>query len=104
VFYSCGTDAAFIDIKKHKRSLDDYIAYHDYSERIYHLSCYALDKSNRPALVCPVTCLFQYTVFHDDSVSGEIYGFTFTNDDLWQNKMLRDLQKPAVTINETEDE
>lgn len=48
--------------------------------------------------------LFQYTVFHDDSVNGEVYGFTFTNDDLWQDKMLRDLQKPAVTINETEDE
>lgn len=50
------------------------------------------------------TCLFQYTVMHDDTVSGEVYGLTFTNDDLWQDKMLRDLQKPAVTINETEDE
>jgi hypothetical protein len=37
--------------------------------------------------------LFQYTVMHDDSVSGKVYGLTFTNDDLWQDKMLRDLQK-----------
>ena len=48
-------------------------------------------------------CLFQYTVMHDDSVSGEVYGLTFTNDDLWQGKMLRDLQKPSVMIDDTED-
>ena len=48
------------------------------------------------------TCLFQYTVFHDDSVNGEVYGFTFTNDDLWQDKMLRDLQKPSVLMDDAE--
>ena len=48
--------------------------------------------------------LFQYTVTHDDSVSGEVYGLTFTNDDLWQDKMLRDLQKPAVMLDDAEDE
>ena len=48
--------------------------------------------------------LFQYTVMHDDSVSGKVYGLTFTNDDLWQDKMLRDLQKPAVMLNDVEDE
>lgn len=48
--------------------------------------------------------LFQYTVMHDDSVSGEVYGLTFTNDDLWQDKMLRDLQKPTVMLDEAEDE
>ena len=48
--------------------------------------------------------LFQYTVMHDDSVSGEVYGLTFTNDDHWQDKMLRDLQKPAVMMNDVEGE
>jgi hypothetical protein len=48
--------------------------------------------------------LFQYTVMHDDTVSGEVYGLTFTNDDLWQDKMLRDLQKPAVMMDDVEDE
>ncbi len=48
--------------------------------------------------------LFQYTVVHDDSMSGKIYGLTFTNDDLWQDKMLKDLQKPAAIMDDTEDQ
>ena len=48
--------------------------------------------------------LFQYTVMHDDTVSGEVYGLTFTNDDHWQDKMLRDLQKPAITLDDAGDE
>ncbi|MGB5218261.1 MAG: hypothetical protein WBN66_08170 [Smithella sp.] len=47
-------------------------------------------------------CLFQYVVFHDDNRSGEIYGLTFTNDGLWQEKMIRDLQKPIVVLEKTD--
>jgi hypothetical protein len=35
--------------------------------------------------------LFQYTFFHNDDESGDIYGLTFTNDEHWDEKCLKDL-------------
>ncbi|MEI7673987.1 MAG: hypothetical protein WCK00_17920 [Deltaproteobacteria bacterium] len=39
--------------------------------------------------------LFQYTVFHSDEDTRGFCGLTFTNDALWQEKMLKDLQEMA---------
>ena len=39
--------------------------------------------------------LFQFTVIHLDDDSGDCYGLTFTNDELWQDKMLKDLKEIA---------
>ena len=39
--------------------------------------------------------LFQYTVFHSDDGSRGFYGLTFTNDELWQEKMLKGLKEMA---------
>ena len=35
--------------------------------------------------------LFQYTVIHSDDDSGDFYGFTFTDDEHWDEKCLKDL-------------
>jgi len=39
--------------------------------------------------------LFQYTVFHSDENSLGLYGLTFTNDELWHEKLLKDLNDIA---------
>lgn len=37
------------------------------------------------------TNLFQYTVIHSNEESGDFYGLTFTNDEHWDEKCLKDL-------------
>jgi len=37
--------------------------------------------------------LFQFTVFHSDDDTGDCYGLTFTNDEHWDEKCLKDLNE-----------
>ena len=39
--------------------------------------------------------LFQIITISSDEDTGDCYGFTFTNDELWQEKMLKDLKEMA---------
>lgn len=39
--------------------------------------------------------LFRFVAIHSDDDSGDCYGLTFTNDELWQEKMLKDLKDIA---------
>ncbi|MFH2120820.1 MAG: hypothetical protein ABIJ25_10555 [Pseudomonadota bacterium] len=39
--------------------------------------------------------LFQIIAISSDENTGDCYGFTFTNDELWQEKMLKDLKEMA---------
>lgn len=47
--------------------------------------------------------LFRYTVIHgDDRVNDDFYALTFTNDERWQEKMLRDLKNEALEMGKPE--
>jgi len=35
--------------------------------------------------------LFEIIAIHSDDETGDCYGFTFTSDKLWQEKMVKDL-------------
>lgn len=49
--------------------------------------------------------LFRYTVIHgDDSTNDDFYALTFTNDECWQEKMLRDLKNELQAMGKTENE
>ncbi|MCX5855559.1 MAG: hypothetical protein NTZ24_13495 [Deltaproteobacteria bacterium] len=37
--------------------------------------------------------LFQFTVFHSDDDTGNCYGLTFTDDEHWEKKCLKDLNE-----------
>ncbi|MBU4582595.1 MAG: hypothetical protein KKH02_09335 [Proteobacteria bacterium] len=39
--------------------------------------------------------LFQIIAISSNDDTGDCYGFTFTNDELWQQKMLKDLKEIA---------
>lgn len=39
--------------------------------------------------------LFGIIAVHSDEDTGDCYGFTFTNDELWQERMLKDLKAMA---------
>ncbi|TSA48169.1 MAG: hypothetical protein D4R56_00880 [Deltaproteobacteria bacterium] len=39
--------------------------------------------------------LFQIIAISSNDDTGDCYGFTFTNDELWQEKMLKDLKEMA---------
>ena len=39
--------------------------------------------------------LFQFMVIHSEDDSGGSYAITFTNDEFWQEKMLKDLKTIA---------
>jgi hypothetical protein len=40
--------------------------------------------------------LFEIIVTYSDDDTGNFYGFTFTNDKMWQEKMLKDLNDMAA--------
>ena len=39
--------------------------------------------------------LFETIAIHSDEENGSCYGVTFTNDEQWQEKMLKDLKEMA---------
>ena len=43
--------------------------------------------------------LFRFIVIHSDEENGNCYGLTFTNDNLWQEKMLKDFRDSAEKKN-----
>jgi hypothetical protein len=39
--------------------------------------------------------LFEIIAIYSNDDTGDCYGFTFTNDEMWQEKMLKDLKEVA---------
>ncbi len=46
--------------------------------------------------------LFQIIAISSNDDTGDCYGFTFTNDELWQVKMLKDLEALAAKQDRSE--
>jgi hypothetical protein len=46
--------------------------------------------------------LFEIIAIHSDEETGDCYGFTFTSDKRWQEKMLKDLSAMAAKQNRSE--
>ena len=47
--------------------------------------------------------LFQYTVIHSDDDSGDCYGLTFTDDEHWDEKCLKDLNDHLQSCNKRDE-
>lgn len=46
--------------------------------------------------------LFEIIAIYSDDDTGDCYGFTFTNDERWHEKMLKDLMEMAEKQNRSE--
>ncbi|PIP08588.1 MAG: hypothetical protein COX51_03755 [Syntrophobacteraceae bacterium CG23_combo_of_CG06-09_8_20_14_all_50_8] len=47
--------------------------------------------------------LFQTVAIHSDDDTGDCHGFTFTNDEHWQDNMLKDLKAMADNNDQPKD-